>query len=560
MLFKKNKRKKNTQIDPDEIFLDSSNLPGFDTQQFEGRIEKPIAKNTIFFVAWFFLLVIIIFSIKLFSLQIINGESYLARSENNRLRHSVIFTERGVIYDRNGIEMAWNTVNEKDEDFAKREYIDKPGSSLLLGYIGYPLKDKQGNYYETKITGKDGIEKVFDEKLKGQNGLKIVETDALMNIKSELVIHSPKKGENITLTVDSDLQSFLYQSMNDLAEKVGFSGGAGVIMDVENGEILALSSYPEYDSNIMTNSDDNNKIAEYIFDKKNPFLNRVTGGLYTPGSIVKPFMALGALNEKIISPYKQILSTGSISLPHPYFPDKKSVFTDWKAHGWVDMRRALAVSSNIYFYEIGGGFEDQKGLGIENINKYMKIFGFGSSTGIQTVGELVGTIPNPEWKAKVFNGEDWRVGDTYFTSIGQYGFQVTPIQAVRAVASIANGGKILQPTLIKDGNIKVISEIEISKDKFDIVKGGMRDAVLEGTAQGLNVDFVNVAAKTGTAELGVSKKMVNSWVVGFFPYERPKYAFAVIMERGPRKNMIGGLYIMRQVLEWMNLYKNEYFK
>ena len=231
-LFRRKKRKSG-EIAPDEIFLDSSNLPKFDTQQFEGRIEKPIGQNTIFFLGVFFLLVLIIFSVKLFSLQVIDGEKYLSRSENNRLKHSVIFTERGVIYDRNGVEMAWNTINEKEgEEHAKREYIKSSGSSLLLGYIGYPLKDKKGNYYETEIIGKDGIEKVLDRKLKGENGLKIVETDALMDVQSELIIQPPEKGKNVTLSVDSELQSFLYDSINDLADNVGFSGGAGVIMDI----------------------------------------------------------------------------------------------------------------------------------------------------------------------------------------------------------------------------------------------------------------------------------------------------------------------------------------
>ncbi len=561
--FQKNKyRRHGGEIDPDEIFLDSSNLPDFDTQQFEGRIEKPISKTTIFSLGVFFVLIIVVFVFKLFSLQITEGEYYSERGDNNRLKHSVIFSERGIIYDRNGVELAWNSINDEGETFGKRDYIDKFGLYQLLGYVGYPLKDSSGNYYETEIIGKGGIEKIFNNELRGENGLKIIEVNALSKLKSESTIKLPKNGQNIYMTIDSDLQNIVYNTMDSLAEEVGFYGGAGVIMDVNNGEILSLVSYPEFDSNVLTNSDDNNQIASYIQDERKPFLSRVTTGLYTPGSIVKPFMALGALNEELINPTKKILSTGSISIPNPYYPELKSVFKDWKAHGWVDMRRALAVSSNVYFYAVGGGFEDQKGLGIKKINEYMKMFGFGEKTGVDVTDEQDGTVPNPEWKKEMFDGEVWRIGDTYHTAIGQYGFQVTPLQAVRAISAIANNGVMLTPVMTASStkNIGISKTIQIEDNNFKIVREGMRDAVTEGTAQGLYVGFVKVAAKTGTAELGISKKRVNSWVVGFFPYEKPKYAFAVIMENGPKENTIGGLYIMRQVFEWMNLNKHEYLE
>ena len=547
------------EIDPDEIFLDSSNLPDFDNQQFEGRIEKPISKKTIFSLGIFFILVVLIFTSKLFSLQIVNGEYYLSKGENNRLEHSVVFSERGIIYDKNGVELAWNGINEDDgETHAKRNYIKLFGLGHVLGYIGYPLKDNFGNYYETKTVGKDGVEKIFDEELKGENGLKIVEVDAFMEIKSELVVRQPKDGKNISLTIDSELQNFMYESIENLANEVGFHGGAGVIMNVENGEILAMTSFPEYSSDVMTNSEDRSDVSKYIKNEDNPFLNRITSGLYIPGSVVKPFVAIGALMEKIITPEKQILSTGSISLQNPYYPELKTVFKDWKAHGWVDMRQALAVSSDVYFYEIGGGYEDQKGMGIENIYKYMTMFGFGEKTGGEFVSEENGNVPNPEWKKQVFN-ENWYVGNTYHTAIGQYGFQTTPIQICRAIVSIANNGFLLEPVLVSGIKNKNVSKIKGVDDfSYRIAREGMRDAVLEGTAQGLNVGFVDVGAKTGTAELGVSKNYVNSWIVGFFPYDKPKYAFTIVMEKGPKENTIGGLYVMRQVLEWMNVNRPEY--
>ena len=562
MKFFRKKQRWGGEIDPDEIFLDSSNLPKFDKQQFEGTIEKPISKRTIFLFGAFFSLVLILFTSKIFILQIIEGDNYFTQSENNRLENTIIFSERGLVYDRNGLELIANTLSESEDVHAQRNYIAKDGMSHVLGYVGYPLKDKKGNYYEFETVGKDGIEKIFNDELKGENGVKIVEVNALSDKKSEMMINVPVDGDNVTLSIDAELQSFMYNTIRELSGRVGFQGGAGVIMDVKTGEILAMTSFPEYSSDVMSNSENNDKVAEYIFDERHPFLNRITSGLYIPGSIVKPFMALGVLNEGLIDPNKQILSTGSISVQNPYNPELKTVFKDWKAHGWVDMRRALAVSSDVYFYEVGGGYPGQKGLGITKINEYMKMFGFGQITGAEVVGEEAGNVPNPNWKKETFDGEDWTLGNTYHTSIGQYGFQVTPLQAVRATSAVANEGYLLRPTLLKNSklNNKLPERIDISRTDFRVVKEGMRDAVTEGTAQGLSVSYVKMAGKTGTAELGVSKNYVNSWVIGFFPYENPKYAFTVMMEAGPSTGSTNASSVMRQLLDWMSIYTPEYLE
>jgi penicillin-binding protein 2 len=348
---------------------------------------------------------------------------------------------------------------------------------------------------------------------------------------------------------------------------VNFRGGAGVMIDVRSGEIIAITSYPEYDLNIFVKGEDKAAIQSYLKNPDNPFLNRVVAGLYTPGSIIKPFMAFAALEEGVISPEKEILSTGRLVVPNPYFPDKPSIFRDWKAHGYTNMRRAIAVSSDVYFYQVGGGFESQKGLGISRIDKYLKLFGFEEETGIGISNEAVGTIPTPEWKQKTF-GEEWRLGDTYNTSIGQYGMQVTPLQAVRAIAAIANNGTLVTPTFLKQATttipqgekIKFDSSHSEQAEHFRIVREGMRLAVAEGTAVGLNMYDVKVAGKTGTAELGALKQYVNSWTVGFFPYENPKYAFAIVMERGPVKNLVGATSVMRQVMDWVVVNRPEYIK
>ncbi len=576
-IFARHLRQLSRDINPDEIFLDSKNLPGFDKDQFEGRIEKSISRMSIWGVFVFFLLVSATFLVKVTSLQVVNGADFFAKSENNRLDHTPLFAMRGVIYDRNKVPLAWNSFDDEAArtalimsdtssttekmPFPHRSYIASPGFGHTLGYVSYPKRDTRGYYYQEKFDGKDGIEEYYNKSLSGENGLQIVETDALGNSKAGSIVEAPKNGTPLTLSIDSRVQEKLHTTIRQTANDFGYVAGAGTIMDIETGELLAMTSYPEYESSVLSEGKNKKLIQSYNLDKRAVFLNRAVSGVYTPGSIIKPFMAIAALSEGVINTEKQILSTGSISIQNPYYPNIKSVFNDWKAHGWVDMRRALAVSSDVYFYAIGGGFEDQKGIGIANIEKYSRMFGFGSPAGIDITDEKNGTIPSPEWKQKMFKDGTWRLGDTYHTVIGQYGFQTTHLQAVRGIASIANDGTLVTPHLLKDPAQEFpTSKIPISSEHFQVARDGMRQAVTEGTVAGLNVWYVDVAGKTGTAEIDAGKKYINSWVVGFFPYEKPRYAFTVVMERGPYANTIGGVYVMRQLLDWMNENTPEYLK
>ncbi len=571
-ILKKHRRRKNVFVDPDEIFLDSKNIANFDRQQFEGRIEKPIPQKTIVFLSSFFLLAIVIFSGRLFYLQVNKGSAYFERSENNIIEKDILFADRGIIYDRNKKELAWNkkvdfTVAEENKDEKTevqtnlvRAYLS-PGFSHLLGYVSYPTRDKSGNYWREDFIGKDGLEKQYNDRIKGENGAKMIEKTALGEIYSENIVNTPKQGPDLVTTIDSRIQMQLFNFIKDLAERGSFAGGAGVIMDVRNGEILTSTSFPEYDSEVLSQGKDKEKINSYITDKRRFFMDRSISGLYTPGSIVKPFFALGALNEGIIDPSKEILSTGSISIPNPYFPDKPTIFKDWRANGWTNMAEAIAVSSDVYFYTIGGGFGGQKGIGIANIDKYAKIFGIGEKTSIDLPDEKGGVIPTPEWKLKNFKGDPWRIGDTYNTAIGQYGFQVTPMEMVRAGGAIANYGKLMTPHLILGDTEKEkqYTTIDLKKEYYDIVHKGMRMAVTDGTAPLLNVPYVDIAVKTGTAQLGVAKDRLNSWVMGFFPYENPKYAFVIMMESGP-KNSSSASSVARQLFDWMSINTPEYFE
>ena len=545
-------RKRLSEIAPDEIFMDSENLPHFDRHQMEGRLEYPLSPRVAFLILSGFMLVVCVFTAQAFRLQVVEGQKYADHSQNNRLYQTALFADRGVIFDRDGERLAWNVPNPHTNDFSLRKYASSTGVGHVLGYVKYPQKDTNGIYYQSTFIGTAGIELTRDEELAGKNGKKTVEVDALGNKKSENTFLDPEAGETLMLSIDLDLQRALFEEIRDTADQNNYEGGAGAIMDIHTGELLALVSYPEFDPQILTDGD-TQTIENYLRDDRLPFLNRAVQGQYTPGSIVKPFMAVAALNEDVIASDTEIRSTGALTIPNPYHPDKPTVFRDWRAHGWTDMREAIAVSSDVYFYAIGGGlyqehgYDEQEGLGIERIEKYMRKFGFGTPTGIELDGELDGVIPSPRWKEKIF-GEDWLLGNTYHTSIGQFGFQVTPLQAVRATAALANGGKLLEPRLTLVGGEKIVSSrIEnISAKNFEVALEGMRMTVNGGgTASGLNLTDLSIAAKTGTAEVGSPITHMHAWVIGFFPYEEPKYAFAVVMERAPKGTATGGVRVMR---------------
>src|SRR3989344_2708693 len=432
-------------IDPDEIFLDSKNLPGFDKHHFEGRIEKPINHTAVWGVFLSFILVTFIFLIKITNLQIVNGEDFLKKSENNRLDHKPLFAMRGVIYDRNHVPLPGNSVdneagrmaliasetrtNTKKMPFQHRSYIFSPGFGHTLGYVSYPKRDNRGFYYQELFVGKDGLEEYYNKILSGENGLQIVETDALGMTKEGSIVENPKNGVALTLGIDSRIQEKLHTTIRDTANNFGYMAGAGAIMDVMTGELLAMTSYPEYESATLSEGKDKKIIQGYNLDKRAVFLDRAVSGVYTPGSIIKPFMAIAGLAEGIITPEKQILSTGSISIQNPYYP---------------------------------------------NIEKYARMFGFGVPTGVDITDEKSGTIPSPAWKEKMFEDGVWRLGDTYHTVIGQYGFQTTLLQALRGIASIANDGTLVTPHFLKDPVQEFASSrIPIPSEYFQVAREGI---------------------------------------------------------------------------------------
>jgi penicillin-binding protein 2 len=391
-------------------------------------------------------------------MQILQGDAYAEKSDKNHLKSTPIFALRGTITDRNGTLLAWNRdTSTSTDDIPARAYTTYAWLFASAWLCELSEERFLWNFWQEEYIGKDGVEKEYQTKLQGVPGERVIAIDAHGEVEAENVTVDPTHGENLTLTIDAGVQAKLYERIKALANDYGYVSGAGVIMNVQTGEIVALASYPEYDNNLITNASTTEEKAEVnraLKDSRHEFLNRAVSGLFTPGSTVKPFMSIAALMEHVITPEKQILSTGALVIKNKYGgPD--SVFKDWKAHGWTDMRKALAESSDEYFYQIGGGYMDQPGLGIDRINSYSQMFGFATTTGIDLPGEQYGTIPSQEWKKKIF-GENWLLGDTYHTAIGQYGFQLTPIELARGVAMIANGGTLVTPHVAQDATLEPI--------------------------------------------------------------------------------------------------------
>ena len=539
-------------FDPDEVFLDSANLPGFERGRPEGTIEMPISSRAIAGVGLVAATVGLWFLWTLVSLQVISGESYALRAAENSLRRETTFAARGTIYDRNGAALAWDEDPREGESWSRRDYAAGPGLGSVLGYVGYPRRDARGFLYDAEVKGRAGVEAAYDSALRGVDGQRVIEETASGEVVSESLFPQPVSGSRLDLAVDVEMQRALYSTLVLAADRVGFQGGAAGLMDLKTGEVLALVSFPDYDPAVMSAGEDGPKISAWLDDPRHVFLNRATQGLYTPGSIVKPFLAVGALEEGVVTPGTTVFSSGRLEVPNPYDPEHPSIFNDWKPLGLLDLRHGIAMSSDIYFYTLGGGAGGTEGLGIDRLYAYARRFGFGEPVEDLALRGPAGVVPNQKWKAETFDGDPWRLGDTYFTAIGQYGWQVTLAQVLRAVSGVATG-QLVEPTLVRQPGGAAIAArpLGLGAGNLQVVREGMRLSATEGTAKALDIPGLPLSAKTGTAELGASKRLVNSWVVGFFPPSEPRYAFAVVMERGSRDNLFGASPAFRPFLEWL---------
>ena len=519
---------KKKKISIHNTYMDKVGHNIYNIKSEEGRVGVSISYKNIIVLAAICLIMFFILFFKVTYLQIVRGAEYINISDNNKFKKNLVFSVRGNILDRNGEILAWSETSE--EDFSKRIYIGE-GFSSLLGSVTYPKKDVAGNYFRESVEGQSGVESLFESDLEGVSGSLVSERNALGDVLSELYIQKPRNGNDVQLSIDSILQKSLYDTIAANAKANDYLAGAGALMNIHTGEVLALVSYPDFDNNILLNGTLEEQ-EEELEKGRGVFVNRSISGLYAPGSSIKPFFGVAAINENIISPDKYIYTTGSISVQNPYDEDITYIYKDNKNHGAVNIYDAIAHSSNVYFYHIGGGYgEIENGLGIDRLKFYSDIFGFGRKTNLGFGSEPEGLIPTPAWKKNLFD-EEWTVGDTYNTVIGQYAFQLTPLQLARGISSIANGGYIVEPHLVKNNQSETV-KLVVTDTSLDVIRRAMREVVKRGTARSLSNLDIDVAAKTGTSQIG-NKGLVNSLLAGFFPYNEPKYAFAVVMERGQK--------------------------
>jgi len=437
----------------------------------------------------------------------------------------------------------------------RRAYADGLIFSHLLGYEGKIRKEEltlHPDYLLTDSIGKQGIEKSYEATLRGVHGFRQAEVDTLGHVKKELGIVQPVPGSDLILNIDADLQKKIFDSLQTLLEKKNLKRAAVIALDPQDGAIRALISLPSFDNNLFANRISSKEYQALIDDPALPLFNRALSGEYPPGSTIKPVLAAAALTEGIVNEHTQIESRGGISIG-------KFFFGDWRVNGFTDIRRAIAVSSDVFFYSIGGGYGGIQGLGMERMKKYENLFGYGSKTGIDMPGEADGFIPDPQWKQDKL-GERWYIGDDYNAAIGQGFVLATPLQILNAVAAIANGGTLYAPRVasqIRSAEGKatsipteVLRKGFINPDILRIVREGMRATVMDsqGTAQSLRTLPVAVAGKTGTAQFGNDKK-THGWFVSFAPYEHPTLAMIILVE-GQGEEGYNAVPIAKEVYDW----------
>lgn len=459
------------------------------------------------------------------------------------------------------------------EKNAQRQYVSGPYFSHIIGYTGQvDQSDLDGNsdYWLNDQIGKDGLERFYEDILRGQPGQEQIEVDSLGKTQRLLADKPVEPGLGMILYLDKELQIKLFDSLKEVLKKLGYPRkrkAVALAIDPRHGGILALVSLPSFDNNMFARGISKEDLADLESDPSEPFLNRALSGQYPSGSTIKPLIAAAALEEKIIKPYQQISCPGVINIFNKYNPEIVYRFPDWKIHGSVDLIEAIAESCNIFFYTVGGGHGKIEGLGIDRIKQYLGYFGLGKATGIDLPHEEEGLIPDRQWKEENKEGQEWYLGDTYHLSIGQGDILVTPLQMAVALASIANGGTLYQPQiidkiidtdgdLIKDLPSQIVKQDFIDFLNIEMVQKGMRQAVISGSAQALSDLPVKVAGKTGTAQFGkASSQETHSWFVGYAPYQDPEIVIVVLIEAGGQGHEVA-VPVAKEVLNWYFEEKN----
>ncbi len=413
----------------------------------------------------------------------------------------------------------------------KRKYPDTFYGAHLFGYTR-PISKEQleelddDTYAPDDKIGFSGLEKYYEEWLRGEKGARFEMITPLgkfagkyNNGKNDI---PSVRGDDLYLALDGGLQELAEK----LLRKTGKSG-AVVAMDPSTGGILAMASAPDYDLNIFNGSTDRKGWNDIITSPQKPLFNRTIQAVYPPGSIYKMILAMAALEEKKIDPAKKILDNGVFM-----FGNRRFLSNEGKGHGWVDMRNAITVSSNVYFYNLIFN------VGFDNWTKYGSMFGFGGKTGIDLSGERAGLLPSTSYYDKRYGKDKWTKGYLVSLAIGQGELGTTPVQLATYAAAIANNGTLFQPHIVNGYRDSETSRyysftyskrsLPIAPETFSLIKDGMIGVVERGTGTLAKVPGINIAGKTGTAQNPHGKD--HAWFIAFAPVENPKIAMAVLVE------------------------------
>lgn len=496
-----------------------------------------------------------------------------------------------------------------------REYPTGYLTTEVVGFLGpipaaYEKEYREQGFIPNRDkVGFGGVELTFDDYLIGQNGKRVVEVDVAGKVIRDLEEPiDPVPGYNVRLTLDARLQSAAKTALKNQMDywnrrfpDMGLSNGVVIAMNPKTGEILSLVSEPTFENNRMARQIPAYYYNQLIEDPQKPLFNHAVSAEHPPGSVFKMAASIGVLNEGLIKPNQLINDPGQITLTEKYSPNDPGLERPYVCyifkqtgggHGDLDFLDGFAQSCDVYFYKISGGYEDEvpEGLGIKRLKEYARALGYDEISGIELPGEAPGLIPDPDWK-RLNAGENWSTGDTYIAGIGQGYVLSTPLQVLISAATLANDGKQVKPTLLKevvDAEGKVIKSLtptiikDITKDPVitvfdangfatsqkkvvqswvvDLLKQAMRKVVVDGTASTIFEGMsIQTAGKTGTAEYCDNVAQANNrctfgnwpahaWYVGYAPYDDPEIAVVAFVYNGGEGSSVAAP-IVRQVME-----------
>ena len=471
-----------------------------------------------------------------------------------------------------------------------RDYVYRNLFSHVLGFMG-PIPAERVNDYRKRgyspneRVGLSGLEYSYQDTLRGLPGYRTVEKDILgREVRTVGQVQEPIPGSNLILNIDLRLQRVMSDTLQAAMAEKKSQWGVTIAMNPQNGAVLGLVSIPSFDNNVFAERI-NEEYMKLQNDKRRPLIDYAIGGQYPPGSTFKLVTSAAALNEGIVDEHTTIMDAGPIYLFNQYFPNDLSQaqkFVSWNhrlgiVHGPINVVQALALSNDIFFYEVAGGYLTTKfrGLGSDKLAKWARLFGYGAPTGIDIPGEISATVPTGQWKRQLY-AESWTTGDSYNMAIGQGYMLATPLQVLVSTAAVANGGTIYQPQIVyqvtdaaghvqRDFTPKVVRQLPSAEGVIQLVRQGMWAAVNAdfGTAIESRIDGITVAGKTGTAEF-CDKEHYNpekedcldehdlrpshAWYVAFAPYENPEIAIVTFVFDGGEGSLTA-IPITKKILE-----------